>query len=545
MLNKNRLLLVGIDGATNDIIHPLISKRKLPTFEKLIANGSTGTINSVLPPHAASGWTSLLTGKNPGKHDIYDFYDRINGSYHRHLITTHSIKAKTLWQILDTHDRRSIVMNLPVSYPPTPLNGIMISGMLTPRDEKFTYPGFLSEVLAEHGYIIDILHQSANSMEEYLKLARQTMKIRQSIFVNLLQENEWDFAAIDFTTIDRLQQTIWENQDDIEAFYIEMDTLLGEMLAKITDERTNVMITSCYGAKSIKKKFFVNEWLWELGLLDKKISTQPPSIPDFWDDFYEHHKKDQKLITSFLKNTRLTKYNIGKFMPGFMMEVLKKITPTPIRKAFPRENLLIDWDQTKAYFTSQMSLGININLKGREPHGIVQPGDEYERLRDHIIRELYHLKDPHTFNNVIEEVYRGEEIFFGEYCDYAPDIIFIPRNYEYVLRPTKRTNKHSISHANDIYPILSGPDPKGIFIAQGPAIRKGAKLSNLKMYDIAPTILHLLHIPIPADIDGNILFNLLPEEEYMMLNEDRENIHLKTESSAYRKSAYVLNDQIV
>jgi len=117
-------------------------------------------------------------------------------------------------------------------------------------------------------------------------------------------------------------------------------------------------------------------------------------------------------------------------------------------------------------------MGININLRGREPNGIVEPGDEYERLRDDIIRELYRLKDPHTLNNVIDEVYRGEEIFFGEYSRFASDIIFVPHQYEYILRPTKRTNKHCISHANDIYPIFSGPDPNGIFIASGPTIRK-------------------------------------------------------------------------
>jgi len=121
MSNKNRLLLIGIDGASYDLINPLISQGKLPTISNLIDQGTHGIMDSTIPPYAASAWTSLLTGKNPGKHDIYDFYDRINGSYRRHVINSHSIKAKTLWQIAGENDRRSIVVNLPVTNPPTPL----------------------------------------------------------------------------------------------------------------------------------------------------------------------------------------------------------------------------------------------------------------------------------------------------------------------------------------------------------------------------------------------------------------------------------------
>lgn len=517
MLNKKRLLLIGIDGASYETINTLIDNGQLPNISSISSNGIFSPLTSPPPVHAATSWTSAMTGKNPGKHDIYDFYGRMNGSYRRSLISSSSIKAKTIWQILDEHQKRSIIVNLPITSPPTSLNGIMIGGMLSPTCDKFTFPSILADELLNLEYSIDALQYIDNSTEEFLAHADRTMQTRQKVFLNLLKKNDWDFAAIDFTTIDRLQLTIWEEQDLIHEFYTKLDTLLGDIFRQTLDDNTIVLLFSGYGARSISKKFFVNEWLWELGMLNRWISPKPGSIPDFWDENFIQHK-DDKWITSFLSKTKITKDNISKVIPSMIREMLKNKAPAGIRKIFPKENLIIDWSKTKAYLTSQFSQGININLKGREPHGIVNPGTEHENLKNGIIRELYRLKDPFTFENVIEEVHLGEDIFHGEFSQYAPDIVFVPRNYDYVLRPGKRTNKSCISNSNDLYPILSGPEPNGMFMMHGPGINAHKDLMNPQIYDIFSTVLESLDIHRTEESDGKSLLPFLRSEEHSELS---------------------------
>ena len=513
ILNRNRLLLIGIDGASYSTINDLLSTDRLPNLKRIASGGIFSPLASTLPVHAASGWTSALTGNNPGKHDVYDFYGRMNGSYRRSLINDASVKAKTLCSVLNDYGKKSIIMNLPITVPPDSINGINIGGMLSIGKDKFTHPAFLSEDLRKIGYTIDALQDIDNNTGDFINSAYRTMELRQKVFLNLLEKNDWDFAAIDFTTIDRLQLTIWEEQETIRDFYIKLDELLGDIFKEMLDDRTQVILFSSYGFKSIAKKFFVNEWLWELGLLKKWISPKPGTIPDFWDDNFFQSKNERK-ITSFLTKTRITKDNINRLIPKMLSEMIKNRTPVSLRKIFPKENLIIDWSQTRAYLTSQFSQGININLKGREPNGIVNPGEEYEKLRNEIIRELYRLEDPFTLNSVIDEAHRGEDVFQGEFSKYAPDIVFVPSNYDYVLRPGKRTNSTCISNANDLYPILSGPEPEGFLLINGEGIRGSAERLSPKIYDIFPTALELLGLPESGGTDGKNLLPLVDVEEY-------------------------------
>ncbi|MBD3287660.1 hypothetical protein GF337_02550, partial [candidate division KSB1 bacterium] len=431
MASKKRVLIIGLDGINLEIIEPLIRDKKVPVLEKLLSRSAFSTISSVLPVNAAAAWTSLLTGKNSGKHNIYEFYDKTNGSYHRNIISSSGVTSKRVWDILGDHDLKSIVMNIPVTYPPSPVNGIMVSGMLTKPDSNFTYPENLTEELRSKKYIIDLFGHYRNTLTDYMELAFQTIIYRQQAFLDLIKKNEWDFAALAFTTIDRLQQTIWQQKSQIEKLFIKLDELIGEILTETDDGNTYVMLLSNYGYRDVTKKFFVNEWLSDLGLLSKNISTGKASIPNLIEDYFDFRKQKPRLIPHFLAKTGITKDNIRSVLPEFVCEMLKKRMPARIRKIFPKENLVINWDKTKAYFPSEYVHGIRINLKGREPNGIVEPGWKYDHLCETIISELNRLKDPHTFENIVERVHRREEIFTGQNCENAPDIIFVLRDTRY------------------------------------------------------------------------------------------------------------------
>jgi predicted AlkP superfamily phosphohydrolase/phosphomutase len=157
--------------------------------------------------------------------------------------------------------------------------------------------------------------------------------------------------------------------------------------------------------------------------------------------------------------------------------------------------------------------GIRINLRGREPNGVVEKGWKYDRLCETIISELYRLKDPHTFENIIERVYRREEIFPGQNYDSAPDIIFVLRDSRYSLQSNKRTNRHYISNANDDYPVTSGMAPIGLFCIMGPSIQHGELAHSPKVQDIAPTILKLLNVQVPGDMEGTVLSHIIESKQ--------------------------------
>lgn len=511
-------MLIGIDGVNFELLNPLIMNKRLPHFQQIMTHGSSGSIDSILPIHSATSWVSMLTGKNPGKHGIYDFFDGFDSKNKRRIIDKSNIKSRTVWQYLDLFNMKSVVVNLPVTYPPSPLNGIMVSGMLTPPNQLCTYPCHLNKSLKADGYKIDLFHEVFDTESTYYEQAVHIMSTRHQVFTKMLSDIDWDFAAIDFTSISRFQQKLWYDISSIENLYVKADELLGELIDEFDDGNTTFIIVSDHGYKSVEKKFFVNEWLWESGYLSRYISTQEATIPNFWTEKFGHNGHNKKLAR-LLAEAKITKDNISKFLPDFLVETLKTISPDRLLKAFPRENLIIDWNDTRAYYSSEYSQGIRINLKGREPNGIVNPGFEYERLRDDIIRELYRLRDPMTFQNVIDVVYRREELFHGDCLDLAPDVIFVPRNYDYVLKPSKRTSRSFIGNAKDLYPIYSAQCPNGLFMIYGPDISHGANINHIAPYDITPTILDFLGLPLPKDLDGKVLREVLANNEYFAPDE--------------------------
>lgn len=506
-------MLIGIDGLNLELLNPLVLHESLRNFQRIMTQGSYGTFDAILPIQSATSWTSMMTGKNPGKHGIWDFFDSHNYQCNRRIIDKSNVKSRTIWQYLDLFNLKSVIVNLPVTFPPAPLNGVMVSGMLTPPQQICTYPCHLHKKLKAAGYKIDLFNEQFETPLTYYEQAVQIMTIRQQVFRGILQDIDWDFATIDFSSISRFLHKFWNEKALIDNLFLKLDELLGSIIDEFDDGLTTFIVVSDHGYKSVEKKFFVNEWLWEAGYLSRHISTKEATIPDFWSRQFEHNGSG-KTLARILAETKITKDNISKFLPDFFIELLKQVSPDSLLKAFPRENLLIDWSDTRAYFPSESSQGIRINLKGREPFGIVNPGFEYERLRDDIIRELYRLRDPLTFNNVIDVVYRREELYHGDCLNLAPDIFFVPRNYDYALKSSKRTSRSFIGNAKDLYPVDSIHSPDGLFMIYGPDIKQGATINHIDRYDIAPTVLDFLGLPLPKDFDGKVLRQVLAEQDY-------------------------------
>ena len=206
-----RVFLFGVDGLTFRILHPMMERGLLPNFQKLCNGGVEGILKSTIPPLTPPAWMSISTGLSPAKHGVYDFWQYEQTEHGpRAQVMTHRKGGKAIWNVLSESGKRVVVANIPMTYPAEPVNGIMLSGYMTPDMKAgVTFPAAFKEELfrAVPDYQIDLnpaidREQSGAMLIETLKMTRTRIAM-----LRLLLEQAWDFFFIVFTGADRLQHT--------------------------------------------------------------------------------------------------------------------------------------------------------------------------------------------------------------------------------------------------------------------------------------------------------------------------------------------------
>jgi predicted AlkP superfamily phosphohydrolase/phosphomutase len=506
MTEKRKVLVIGLDGAEPSLVFKWAKEGKLPNIAKLMENGAYGKLKSTIPPITGPAWVSFMTGKNPGKHGIYYFLQRKKNSYQRKLVSSKSINGKTLWRILSDAGLKVGVVNVPLTYPPEKVNGFIVSGYMTPSEKVgFTYPENLKNLLLKMGYRINDNEKLRfyEGGRRYLEDLYDVLRRQNSVVLYLIEEYDWDFFMYVFQGLDHVQHIFWKYMDSahilhdseaeaelknaIENYYKECDKQIGEMIKK-SEKNILIILLSDHGFGRCVKRIYINNWLLKKGLLALR----------------------EKYGKSLSNKEHISKQSMYRLLVKFRLEKLSKIIPKKIKDQIPSnipEYSDIDWQKTKVYAHGAYPL-IYINLKGREPQGIVEPGEEYENLRNYIINELYKLKDPETGEKVIDKIYKKEEIYWGENLDKAPDIIAIQKD-EYTI-----TTFGDIS-SNVISPIKDGGTGThriyGTFIASGNRIKK-ININDVEIVDIFPTILYYFGLPIPKDVDGRVLKEIFVED---------------------------------
>ena len=488
-----KTVVIGLDGATFDIIRPMAEAGRLPVLARLMREGASAPLRSTILPNSFPGWASCTTGTSEGMHGVFAPFIKNPGSYSVRAMSGRDIMTRHLWDLLGARGGRSVVVNVPTAYPPEPLNGLMVTGMLTPgRQSDFTYPATLKGELlrAVPDYIIEparIPDKHARA-EEF----RRAIQTRERALEFLMKQGEWDFLMVVFSVLDRAQHDYWadmdathprhdpktpaEFRDFIHEIYERLDGAVGRVLERLPAD-VRVLVVSDHGFCSELYEVRVNEVLAEAGLL---VFKSPKT-------------RRQRARLRTLKE-KVTRRLFPRRMNGNVLD--KKVQ---YGSDFLDE---IDFARTRAYFAQDK--GVWVNLAGREAAGRVTL-NEFAEVADEARMALESLTDPWENQPVFERVLRREEAFNGLWSERLPDLVMVPRRdefvynerpgYGHVIVPADSTTG---THARD-----------GILIAWGRGVAEDVAFATQpNLRDVGPTALASLGCPLTADMDGRALVEL-------------------------------------
>ena len=492
-----KTVIIGLDGATFDVIRPLCEAGQLPVISRLMREGSSAPLRSTILPNSFPGWSSCTTGTSEGMHGVFSPFIKNPASYGVRAMSGRDIMTRHVWDILSERDGKSVVINVPTTYPPEPLNGIMVTGMLTPgKGSEFTWPAdfkrellqALPDYMIEPGRLPD-RHARAAEFSRATDMHERAAKL-------LMDREEWDFFMIVFSVLDRAQHDYWADMDPehprhdpatppkfrdfIHETYRQLDGAIGRLVEKLPRD-ARVFIVSDHGFCSELFEVRMNELLAEKGLL----SFRSPA----------------------LRSSRAK-------LRSFKEKVARRLAPAPDagnvldKKVLYGSSFLeeIDWARTRAYFAQDK--GVWVNLAGRESEGIVAES-HYDDVVSEARAAIQSLTSPVDGHTVFERVMRREEIFKGLGAHRLPDLVMITRFDEYVYNERP-------SYGGVIVPADSttGTHSRdGIFIAWGSGIVSNARfIEQPNLRDIGPTALQSLGCPLTLDMDGRALSEVFGEE---------------------------------
>ncbi len=492
-----KLLILGIDGATFDLILPWVEAGHLPNLARLIQDGVHADLASTLPPVTSPAWPTFMTGCNPGKHGVFDFIQPSGANFS--LVNASKVKQPTIWQQLSNAGYKVGVLNVPVTYPPQPLNGFMISGILSPKGGDISYPvDLLTRYEADLGEyrVAPNIQYKAGVEADYIEDIRDLIHTHGRWALHLMKNEPWDILMVHFIALDIMKHALWRFMDQnhpryqstpyqhaIRDAYNLVDDYIGKMLADLPDDAT-VFVMSDHGFGPLHNIVNLNVFLMQKGLL--KLRRDP------W---------TQLKATAFRQGiTPATVYRgvekVG--LQNIATRVSKNTRNNVVGRFLSFDS--VDWSKTIAYSMGHVGQ-IYLNVAGREPHGIVTEAD-YEQKRQAVLDALRELKDKNG-RPLITKIILREETYQGPHAELGPDIHLILDDYNMIAFPLFATDNKVITQ--QIRGDSGCHRREGIFIAHGAAINQSGQQEEANILDLAPTILHLLGQPVPRRMDGRVL----------------------------------------
>jgi predicted AlkP superfamily phosphohydrolase/phosphomutase len=454
---KRRIAVIGLDCAEPKLVFERF-RGQLPNLERLMTRGAYGRLRSCDPPITVPAWSVMLSSKDPGTLGIYGFRNRSDHSYDKMAFATGaSVREPRVWDYLSKAGKQVILLGIPGTYPPRPVNGLMVSCFLTPSiDSNYTYPAELKQEIAQvvHPYMVDCPDFRTENKDRLKDdIYRMTSK-RFSLARHFLKTKPWDFFMMVEMGTDRVHHAFWKFTDPthskyqpgnpwenvIRDYYKYVDDQIGQLIRELPSD-TIILVVSDHGAKCMDGGICINEWLIQQGYL-----------------------------------------------------VLHEYPQKPTRFA----DLKVDWAKTKAWSEGGYYARVFINVQGREPQGCVATS-EYQAFRDKLAREIESIPDEKN-QPIGTRVLKPEQLY-RRINGIAPDLFayFGQLRWRSVGTVGLRTIQ---TFENDTGPDDANHAEEGIYILSGPGIPAGTRWDGAQLMDIAPTVLRLFDMEVPSDMQG-------------------------------------------
>lgn len=460
-----KLLVIGLDCLDPFFLQKWIEKGYLPTFEKLVENGVFGRLKSTIPPTTFPAWPAMFTGKNPGKLGAFDFFDikKVGEGYTFKSFSPARWRGSYVWDILGVFGKKTGVINFPESFPCYEVNGFMVSsrraGAVNIRQGFSACPKYLwSELQA----IVPNFESYVKNPFKSLKNFERNTFLEWKINKYLRRKFGVDLFIHVFHILDFALHHA-KNEEELRKYYIKMDKQLGEYLNSYKDG--NLLIVSDHGGKKYSKKFYMNSYLKETGYLKLKDSDSSKSFL---------RSLSYSLVNTFP--------GLEKFF-GKLSDLFTQVTGENLKPSLEELFGSINWNLSKVFaYTLTTSNFVGLWLLKKDVD---------------IKKQILELKDPETEKKIVKNVFNKKEIYNGPMLNVLPDLV-VELDEEYLatseLGPFVFCRTKSFAHQR-----------YGTFIAYGDGFKKKMVVNNAEIVDVAPTILHMMNVPIPEDMDGKVL----------------------------------------
>lgn len=478
---KKRTVLIGLDGATFYLLDRMMQDGLMPHLRELTASGVRAELLSVVPPITPPAWTSLVTGRSPGYHGIFDFFQKEADSHYLRFTTFNDVRCETIWSYASRSGLKVTSLNFPLMLPPPAICGnVVAGGWMTWRQLRLgchpadlyarlkALPGFNPRELA-----MDMAHEEKaiegcrqEEYEDWIRIHIRREAQWYNILSYLMQQDPADLTAILFDGVDKLQHLCWRFLDSAclagqvssweqnirglcHEYFRQLDRFLAQ-IAELAGPDATIILASDHGFGAQQETFFINTWLEQNGYL-VWANNEPP-----------------------LEGQSAT-LGIGQLA---------------------RHVYRLDWTRTRAYAATPSSNGIHIvTAESNNGQGVTR--EDYEGFRAQLIEELYRIHSPATGEQMVQRIWTREEAFTGPCAHLAPDLTLSLRDGGMIsilasdtpIKPRQPSGTHR---------------PEGIFIARGPGIRQGARLDQLSILSVAPLISYTLGLPVPEDMEGRV-----------------------------------------
>lgn len=509
-----KVAIIGIDAAGFDFVSRWAREGRLPNLRRLLDSGARGPLASTLPPLSPPAWSSFMTGRNPGRHGVISFSQLFQDSYRPRFINATHRRGAAFWEVAGRQGVRGGILNVPCTYPPRPFNGFLISGLLSPS----IGPGMaaprsayreLMRLSPDYQVEINVANKtSPGAAPDFLERALANVEARRKAALGLYRRHKPPLFCVVFTATDRVGHYFFGAHREAHGegcrsggsvpfgeallhVYARVDEAVGELLEELDDD-TDVLVLSDHGSGPLSMRLNLKAALAQAGLLERK---RPGVL----------RRLGQRTLLPLVR-----------LLPRTVMRRMIRALGSSADRAMGLYTASdIDFPRSRAYPAGDTG-GVFVNVKGRQPQGVVAPGGEYEAARDRLIEALEALRDPETGEPVAGNVFRREEVWAGPRLEWLPDVIMEQRDWRYDVKPV------STYSLPGVFAPLEGRGEQGLYdtgghtrdgmlLAAGPHV-KNAELHGAGIADVPATVLALLGCAIPDDLDGRVLTEMLTDD---------------------------------